>query len=41
MKTVGKNPNLTVRNSKIFLKGQGSFKGKILETILKAKDFFK
>lgn len=39
-KTVGKNPNINVKNGMIILEGQGPFKGKSFKTTLEAKDFF-
>ena len=39
-KTVGRNPDIIVKGGKIILKGVGQFKGKVIETGLKAADFF-
>jgi len=39
-KVVGNNPNIEVVGGKIWLVGQGPFKGKTLKTLLDVKDFF-
>ncbi|NCI45793.1 RHS repeat domain-containing protein [Sediminibacterium soli] len=40
-KTVGKNPNINVKDGFIVLEGTGPFKGKSVTTTLKATDYFK
>ncbi len=39
-KVVGRNPDIIIRNGKIILKGNGTYRGKIFETGLDFGDFF-